>query len=161
MAWVLKMDDASIESGLVHDFDASLSGIGQELGAGAYSMRLESGVNMSTPLSLYISAHAHPMRVQRPLSCPCVCVCVWFLSVLGEMASPLFWDLEGDRRREPRSGTEMNSSQPHQRKRHVLYCDRRKPFDGSCCCLQCVCVLSKGDLNSSVVYGNNIVTCAT
>ncbi|XP_074468487.1 upstream-binding protein 1 isoform X5 [Sebastes fasciatus] len=32
------MDDASIESGLVHDFDASLSGIGQELGAGAYSM---------------------------------------------------------------------------------------------------------------------------
>lgn len=41
MAWVLKMDDATIESGLVHDFDASLSGIGQELGAGAYSMRLE------------------------------------------------------------------------------------------------------------------------
>ncbi|KAG9329214.1 hypothetical protein JZ751_004699 [Albula glossodonta] len=38
MAWVLKMDDAAIESGLVHDFDASLSGIGQELGAGAYSM---------------------------------------------------------------------------------------------------------------------------
>uniref|UniRef100_A0A672LRT5 Upstream-binding protein 1 n=1 Tax=Sinocyclocheilus grahami TaxID=75366 RepID=A0A672LRT5_SINGR len=38
MAWVLKMDDATIESGLVHDFDASLSGIGQELGAGAYSM---------------------------------------------------------------------------------------------------------------------------
>ncbi|XP_035287417.1 upstream-binding protein 1 isoform X5 [Anguilla anguilla] len=38
MAWVLKMDDASIESGLIHDFDASLSGIGQELGAGAYSM---------------------------------------------------------------------------------------------------------------------------
>lgn len=46
MVWVLKMDDASIESGLVHDFDASLSGIGQELGAGAYSMRSESGVNM-------------------------------------------------------------------------------------------------------------------
>lgn len=43
MAWVLKMDDATIESGLVHDFDASLSGIGQELGAGAYSMRLEPG----------------------------------------------------------------------------------------------------------------------
>lgn len=43
MAWVLKMDDAAIESGLVHDFDASLSGIGQELGAGAYSMRLETG----------------------------------------------------------------------------------------------------------------------
>uniref|UniRef100_W5M496 Upstream-binding protein 1 n=1 Tax=Lepisosteus oculatus TaxID=7918 RepID=W5M496_LEPOC len=38
MAWVLKMDDAAIESGLVHDFDSSLSGIGQELGAGAYSM---------------------------------------------------------------------------------------------------------------------------
>nr|XP_020030572.1 upstream-binding protein 1 isoform X3 [Castor canadensis] len=37
MAWVLKMDEV-IESGLVHDFDASLSGIGQELGAGAYSM---------------------------------------------------------------------------------------------------------------------------
>ncbi|KAJ7396613.1 Alpha-globin transcription factor CP2 [Pitangus sulphuratus] len=30
--------DEVIESGLVHDFDASLSGIGQELGAGAYSM---------------------------------------------------------------------------------------------------------------------------
>lgn len=38
MAWVLKMDEV-IESGLVHDFDASLTGIGQELGAGAYSMR--------------------------------------------------------------------------------------------------------------------------
>ncbi|KAM9823740.1 upstream-binding protein 1 [Neosynchiropus ocellatus] len=38
MVWVLKMDDATIESGLVHDFDASLSGIGQELGAAAYSM---------------------------------------------------------------------------------------------------------------------------
>ncbi|XP_067888343.1 upstream-binding protein 1-like isoform X1 [Heterodontus francisci] len=37
MAWVLKMDEA-IESGLVQDFDASLSGIGQELGSGAYSM---------------------------------------------------------------------------------------------------------------------------
>ncbi|CAI5788214.1 upstream-binding protein 1 isoform X2 [Podarcis raffonei] len=37
MAWVLKMDEV-IESGLAHDFDASLSGIGQELGAGAYSM---------------------------------------------------------------------------------------------------------------------------
>lgn len=45
MAWVLKMDDATIESGLVHDFDASLSGIGQELGAGAYSMRLEPGLH--------------------------------------------------------------------------------------------------------------------
>lgn len=47
MAWVLKMDDATIESGLVHDFDASLSGIGQELGAGAYSMRLEQQTNRS------------------------------------------------------------------------------------------------------------------
>lgn len=47
MAWVLKMDDATIESGLVHDFDASLSGIGQELGAGAYSMRLEQHANQS------------------------------------------------------------------------------------------------------------------
>ncbi len=47
MAWVLKMDDATIESGLVHDFDASLSGIGQELGAGAYSMRLEQHANRS------------------------------------------------------------------------------------------------------------------
>ena len=37
MAWVLKMDDV-IESSLVHDFDPSLSGIGQDLGAGAYSM---------------------------------------------------------------------------------------------------------------------------
>ena len=49
MAWVLKMDDASIESGLVHDFDASLSGIGQELGAGAYSMRLDTEDNMPFP----------------------------------------------------------------------------------------------------------------
>ncbi|XP_055489776.1 upstream-binding protein 1-like isoform X2 [Leucoraja erinacea] len=37
MAWVLKMDE-DIESGLVHEFDSSLSGIGQELGSGAYSM---------------------------------------------------------------------------------------------------------------------------
>ncbi|XP_072455398.1 upstream-binding protein 1 isoform X2 [Notamacropus eugenii] len=37
MAWVLKMDEA-VEAGLVHDFDASLAGIGQELGAAAYSM---------------------------------------------------------------------------------------------------------------------------
>lgn len=48
MAWVLKMDDATIESGLVHDFDASLSGIGQELGAGAYSMRLETSQHASS-----------------------------------------------------------------------------------------------------------------
>ncbi|KAK7797668.1 hypothetical protein U0070_001868 [Myodes glareolus] len=41
MAWALKLPlaDEVIESGLVQDFDASLSGIGQELGAGAYSMR--------------------------------------------------------------------------------------------------------------------------
>nr|XP_061802464.1 transcription factor CP2 isoform X1 [Nerophis lumbriciformis] len=40
MAWALKLplSDEVIESGLVQDFDASLSGIGQELGAGAYSM---------------------------------------------------------------------------------------------------------------------------
>lgn len=49
MAWVLKMDDATIESGLVHDFDASLSGIGQELGAGAYSMRSETESTYPVP----------------------------------------------------------------------------------------------------------------
>ncbi|XP_069614723.1 alpha-globin transcription factor CP2 isoform X2 [Ranitomeya imitator] len=40
MAWALKLPlaDEVIESGLVQDFDASLSGIGQELGAAAYSM---------------------------------------------------------------------------------------------------------------------------
>ncbi|XP_032831226.1 transcription factor CP2-like isoform X3 [Petromyzon marinus] len=40
MAWTLKLPlpDEAIESGLAHDFDSSLSGIGQELGAGAYSM---------------------------------------------------------------------------------------------------------------------------
>lgn len=53
MAWVLKMDDATIESGLVHDFDASLSGIGQELGAGAYSMRLDTE-SSSQPELLYL-----------------------------------------------------------------------------------------------------------
>lgn len=44
MAWALKLPlaDEVIESGLVQDFDASLSGIGQELGAGAYSMRYTS-----------------------------------------------------------------------------------------------------------------------
>ncbi|XP_042102655.1 alpha-globin transcription factor CP2 isoform X2 [Ovis aries] len=43
MAWALKLPlaDEVIESGLVQDFDASLSGIGQELGAGAYSMSNE------------------------------------------------------------------------------------------------------------------------
>lgn len=45
MAWALKLPltDEVIESGLVQDFDASLSGIGQELGAGAYSMRYSMG----------------------------------------------------------------------------------------------------------------------
>ncbi|XP_040193536.1 transcription factor CP2-like [Rana temporaria] len=40
MAWALKLPlaDEMIESGLVQDFDASLFGIGQELGAGVYSM---------------------------------------------------------------------------------------------------------------------------
>lgn len=58
MAWVLKMDDATIESGLVHDFDASLSGIGQELGAGAYSMRLETG---STCRHAQLQQHLYPI----------------------------------------------------------------------------------------------------
>lgn len=41
MTWALKLLLAKevIESGLVQDFHASLSGIGQALGAGAYSMR--------------------------------------------------------------------------------------------------------------------------
>lgn len=56
MAWVLKMDEA-IESGLVHDFDASLSGIGQELGAGAYSMRYGKGGE---------GCRAVPCRAARP-----------------------------------------------------------------------------------------------
>ncbi|MBZ3890334.1 Alpha-globin transcription factor CP2 [Sciurus carolinensis] len=40
MAWALKLPlaDEVIESQLVQDFDSSLSGIGQELGAGTYSM---------------------------------------------------------------------------------------------------------------------------
>lgn len=47
MAWALKLPlaDEVIESGLVQDFDASLSGIGQELGAGAYSMRYRGPQN--------------------------------------------------------------------------------------------------------------------
>lgn len=47
MAWALKLPlaDEVIESGLVQDFDASLSGIGQELGAGAYSMRYQGPPN--------------------------------------------------------------------------------------------------------------------
>lgn len=86
MAWVLKMDDATIESGLVHDFDASLSGIGQELGAGAYSMRLERlkttcqsqlqwVVGKNSSLSVNITA---PLGVLLPL-----CWVLWFLFVLG------------------------------------------------------------------------------
>lgn len=48
MAWALKLPlaDEVIESGLVQDFDASLSGIGQELGAGAYSMRYRGPQNI-------------------------------------------------------------------------------------------------------------------
>lgn len=79
MAWVLKMDDATIESGLVHDFDASLSGIGQELGAGAYSMRLETGcsfiikqlvvgknhtrsyLEVTTPISVFVLFPLYPV----------------------------------------------------------------------------------------------------
>lgn len=48
MAWALKLPltDEVIESGLAQDFDASLSGIGQELGAGAYSMRYCVGLSI-------------------------------------------------------------------------------------------------------------------
>lgn len=63
MAWVLKMDDATIESGLVHDFDASLSGIGQELGAGAYSMRLETGSRCLQLLVFHIKCTLTPGRI--------------------------------------------------------------------------------------------------
>lgn len=51
MAWALKLPltDEVIESGLVQDFDASLSGIGQELGAGAYSMRYCMGFGRVEP----------------------------------------------------------------------------------------------------------------
>lgn len=64
MAWALKLPlaDEVIESGLVQDFDASLSGIGQELGAGAYSMRYSSSfcckiyVSILQYLSLKINA---------------------------------------------------------------------------------------------------------
>lgn len=52
MAWALKLPltDEVIESGLVQDFDASLSGIGQELGAGAYSMRYCTSVDVLIPV---------------------------------------------------------------------------------------------------------------
>lgn len=66
MAWVLKMDEV-IESGLVHDFDASLSGIGQELGAGAYSMRY-GGNWPGCPCSL----GAHPREPHSPGAPRCV-----------------------------------------------------------------------------------------
>lgn len=66
MAWVLKIDDATIESGLVHDFDASLSGIGQELGAGAYSMRLDHGLNMLT-IAQYCVRNAEKTHCLEPL----------------------------------------------------------------------------------------------
>lgn len=74
MAWVLKMDDATIESGLVHDFDASLSGIGQELGAGAYSMRLERKGDDTHTLDAYV--------------CVCCCCCCTHRGGFS-----LFWDL--------------------------------------------------------------------
>lgn len=73
MAWVLKMEDATIESGLVHDFDASLSGIGQELGAGAYSMRLET-VNELEPQQL-------PNHITGSIGRPTRCVRLRFCVV--------------------------------------------------------------------------------
>lgn len=53
MAWALKLPltDEVIESGLVQDFDASLSGIGQELGAGAYSMRYSMSFGRVRPFT--------------------------------------------------------------------------------------------------------------
>lgn len=86
MAWVLKMEDATIESGLVHDFDASLSGIGQELGAGAYSMRLEPGSTCKLQLH---NAVTHSVTEVLTLKPPCLgvlfplCWVRWFLFVLG------------------------------------------------------------------------------
>lgn len=55
MAWALKLPlaDEVIESGLVQDFDASLSGIGQELGAGAYSMRYNSSFYSKIEASVF------------------------------------------------------------------------------------------------------------
>lgn len=67
MAWALKLPlaDEVIESGLVQDFDASLSGIGQELGAGAYSMSKKSQV---CPLIMRIKSCLFNMcSVLRPL----------------------------------------------------------------------------------------------
>lgn len=104
MAWVLKMDDATIESGLVHDFDASLSGIGQELGAGAYSMRLEkeSASKSYLPTLPYtvvaLKSEQHipcleELSLHPPLSvCMSVCVC-YFLCTECDSFS-LFWDLK-------------------------------------------------------------------
>lgn len=86
MAWVLKMDDATIESGLVHDFDASLSGIGQELGAGAYSMRLETESSFIIKQLVVGKNHIHSYLEVTPLM-P-VCVISFVPSV---MASLLFW----------------------------------------------------------------------
>lgn len=64
MAWALKLPltDEVIESGLVQDFDASLSGIGQELGAGAYSMRY--------PMS---SVQVEPSALSKLLDCSSIC----------------------------------------------------------------------------------------
>lgn len=79
MAWVLKMDDASIESGLVHDFDASLSGIGQELGAGAYSMRLETESTCQPQLPNISGSTDRENKIHSVWKCyhytPHACVC--------------------------------------------------------------------------------------
>lgn len=127
MAWVLKMDDATIESGLVHDFDASLSGIGQELGAGAYSMRLERlkttcqsqlqwVVGKNSSLSVNITA---PLGVLLPL-----CWVLWFLFVLG-------FGLEQSLRGATiRDGMKINFSKHTQRqgRGHVSYCQGQRCF---------------------------------
>ncbi|TKC52654.1 hypothetical protein EI555_004510, partial [Monodon monoceros] len=62
MAWALKLPlaDEVIESGLVQDFDASLSGIGQELGAGAYSMSLPDNENKILPFQYVLCAATSP-----------------------------------------------------------------------------------------------------
>lgn len=127
MAWVLKMDDATIESGLVHDFDASLSGIGQELGAGAYSMRLETG---STCRHAQLQQHTLCLEVDITSHCYPLCIeCGGF---------SLFWDLEqGSHCRVLRSGTQINFSIPTQKQKgqHVLHCERQMCYIGSPCCL--------------------------
>uniref|UniRef100_H3AXF5 Transcription factor CP2 n=1 Tax=Latimeria chalumnae TaxID=7897 RepID=H3AXF5_LATCH len=74
MAWALKLPlaDEVIESGLVQDFDASLSGIGQELGAGAYSMRYF--IFFSPPqFQIKDSLLPSPGPLQEPCFQRCVC----------------------------------------------------------------------------------------